>query len=100
MVGKALAELEREKIVLATKACWRFRDDGSRFADLSGDYLIEASLRRLGTDYIDLYQCHSYDPLVPPEELITALDKLKQQGKCAGLQPASRRAADRQIPRG
>jgi hypothetical protein len=84
VVGQALAKFEREKIVVATKACWRFRDDGSRYADLSGNYLIEAceaSLRRLGTDYIDLYQCHSYDPLVPPEESIAALDKLKQQGK-------------------
>ena len=84
VVGRTLADLKREQIVLATKFYWRFRDDGSRYPDLSGDYLIEAceaSLRRLRTDYIDLYQCHSFDPLVPPEELIAGLDKLKQQGK-------------------
>jgi aryl-alcohol dehydrogenase-like predicted oxidoreductase len=40
-----------------------------------------ASLRRLGTDYIDLYQCHRYDPEVPLEEVLRALDDLVTQGK-------------------
>src|SRR5262249_56092080 len=42
---------------------------------------VEASLRRLKTDYIDLYQQHDYDPLTPIEESLRALDDLVRQGK-------------------
>ncbi len=42
---------------------------------------IEASLRRLGTDYLDLFQCHRFDPEVPLEETVLALEDLVRQGK-------------------
>ncbi len=61
-----------------------FYPGGRRHPDLSGDYIInecEASLSRLGTDYIDLYQCHAFDPLSDFEETSAALEKLKKDGK-------------------
>ncbi len=42
---------------------------------------VNASLKRLNTDYIDLYQCHRYDPATPLEETLRALDDLITQGK-------------------
>jgi len=90
VLGKALAPLPREQVVVATKVYHHFYPDGRRHPDLSHDYLIaecEASLQRLGMDYIDLYQCHAWDPLAPLEETTAALDKLKAQGKirCYGV---------------
>lgn len=84
VVGKALADLPRDQIVVATKAFWHWYEDKHRHPDLSGGYLIqacEASLSRLKMDYIDLYQCHSFDPLAHPTETAEALEKLKKQGK-------------------
>ena len=84
VLGRTLTDLPRDQIVLATKAYWHFREDGTRYPDLSGEYLMqacEASLKRLNTDYLDLYQCHGFDPLVATDELVAALDKLRQQGK-------------------
>jgi hypothetical protein len=84
VIGRGLVDFPRDQVVLATKAYWRFREDDTRYPDLSAKYLpkaCEASLRRLKTDYIDLYQCHGFDPLTSPDELIGALDKLKAEGK-------------------
>ena len=73
----------RDQIVLATKA----RDamgDGQNDAGLSRRYLLracEASLRRLQTDYIDLYQVHERDGVTPMDETLDALDTLVHQGK-------------------
>ena len=54
-------------------------DDGlSRHHIIRG---VEASLRRLGTDYIDLYQVHEWDGQTPQEETLSALDALVQSGK-------------------
>jgi aryl-alcohol dehydrogenase-like predicted oxidoreductase len=82
IVGKAIGE-RRERIVLATKA--RFpMGEGANDAGLSRRHLIsecEASLRRLGTDYIDLYQVHEWDGLTPLEETLEALDTLVRSGK-------------------
>ena len=58
--------------------------DGPNDAGLSRHHVIracEASLRRLGTDYIDLYQVHEWDGLTPLEETLSALDHLVQSGK-------------------
>jgi aryl-alcohol dehydrogenase-like predicted oxidoreductase len=73
----------RDRIVLATKCHGRMsslpNDEG-----LSRKHVIaacEASLRRLGTDYIDLYQVHAPDPATPIEETLRALDSLVQSGK-------------------
>jgi len=73
----------RERIVLATKAR-NPMGSGPNDAGLSRKHLIsacEASLRRLGTDYIDLYQMHAPDPETPIEETLSALDDLVRAGK-------------------
>lgn len=82
ILGRAVAG-RRDRVLLATKA--RFPSgDGPNDAGLSRHHLIracEASLRRLGTDYIDLYQVHEWDGLTPQEETLEALDTLVRQGK-------------------
>jgi aryl-alcohol dehydrogenase-like predicted oxidoreductase len=83
VVGRALKDYSRASYVLATKVYFPM---GNRPNDrgLSRKHIMEqchASLRRLGTDYIDLYQCHRYDPEVPLEEVLRALDDLVTQGK-------------------
>jgi aryl-alcohol dehydrogenase-like predicted oxidoreductase len=73
----------RKEVVLATKFA-RPMDDRGRLEGASRGYLmaaVEASLRRLNTDWIDLYQLHQPDPLTPIEETLRALDDLVRQGK-------------------
>ena len=82
ILGKAVAG-RRDQVILASKA---FFPSGSGPNDVgtSRYHLIqacEASLRRLGTDYIDLYQMHGYDAFSPPEETLRALDTLVASGK-------------------
>jgi aryl-alcohol dehydrogenase-like predicted oxidoreductase len=82
IVGQAL-EGRRDRVVLATKARMPM-GDGPNDAGLSRHHLIaacEASLRRLGTDHIDLYQVHEWDGQTPLEETLQALDHLVQSGK-------------------
>ena len=83
MLGLALRDHQREDLVLATK-CW-FRMGGSpNSKGLSRKYILEAvenSMRRLKTDYIDLYQVHGPDWFTPMEETLRALDDLVRQGK-------------------
>jgi len=84
VMGKALKELPRDEIVVATKVYHHFYEDGHRHGDLSHDYILEecdASLRRLQMDYIDLYQCHSFDHSTPMEETAEAMEKLLKAGK-------------------
>lgn len=81
MLGKALAQ-HRHSLIIATKVGFR---SGQVLTDtgLSYRHIIasaEASLKRLGTDYIDLYQIHIPDPLTPPEETARALDDLVRRG--------------------
>ena len=83
VVGKALAAYPRESYFLATKVFFPM-GDGPNDRGLSRKHIFEqchASLRRLGKDYIDLYQCHRYDTETPLEETLTALDDLARQGK-------------------
>lgn len=83
IVGKALAAFPRDSYVLATKVFFPM-GDGPNDRGLSRKHIMEQchlSLKRLGTDYIDLYQCHRYDPSVPLEETLRALDDLVTQGK-------------------
>ena len=83
MLGEILAETRREDLVLATKAFWPMSDNVND-RGLSRKHLFEAvhaSLRRLRTDYIDLYQCHRYDAETPVEEVVRAMDDLVRQGK-------------------
>jgi voltage-dependent potassium channel beta subunit len=83
MLGRVLKRHRRSAIVLATKVFGEM-GPGPNDRGLSRKHVIEAceaSLRRLGTDYIDLYQCHRHDPEVPLEEVIAAMDTLVRQGK-------------------
>jgi aryl-alcohol dehydrogenase-like predicted oxidoreductase len=86
IVGRWLADRgARDSVVLATKA--RFpvgRSDDPNRQGLSAGYLrraIDASLGRLGVEHVDLYQVHAWDPLVPVEEWLGALDELVRSGK-------------------
>jgi aryl-alcohol dehydrogenase-like predicted oxidoreductase len=82
MLGKALGK-RRKDIILATKVRLKM-GPGPNDIGLSRRHIIEgcnASLKRLGTDYIDLYQAHSFDPDTPLEETMRALDDLVRQGK-------------------
>jgi len=81
-LGEILGD-RRKDIVLATKFA-RPMDAAGRYQGASRHYIIaevEASLRRLKTDWIDLYQQHQPDPLTPIEETLRALDDLVRQGK-------------------
>jgi voltage-dependent potassium channel beta subunit len=83
VVGRALAKYERSSYFLATKVFFPM-GDGPNDRGLSRKHIFEQchkSLKRLGTDYIDLYQCHRYDASVPLEETLVALDDLARQGK-------------------
>ncbi len=82
VLGAVLGE-RRKDVVLATKYSKPMSNDGTR-QGASRRYImsaVEASLTRLKTDYIDLYQQHDYDPLTPIEETLRALDDLVRQGK-------------------
>jgi aryl-alcohol dehydrogenase-like predicted oxidoreductase len=82
VLGNVLGD-RRKDIVLATKFSKAMSDDGTK-QGASRRYImaaVEASLKRLKTDYIDLYQQHDYDPLTPIEETLRALDDLVRQGK-------------------
>ena len=82
ILGQVLGA-RRKDIVLATKF-GEPMDDAGKLKGGSRRYImsaVEASLKRLKTDWIDLYQLHKPDPLTPIEETLRALDDLVQQGK-------------------
>jgi aryl-alcohol dehydrogenase-like predicted oxidoreductase len=82
ILGRAIAG-RRDKVLISTKATFRM-DSGENDVGSSRHHLIaacEASLRRLGTDYIDLWQMHGFDPLTPVDELLSTLDTLVRAGK-------------------
>jgi aryl-alcohol dehydrogenase-like predicted oxidoreductase len=84
VTGRALREFGRlDELVIATKVYFPL-SDAPNMGGLSRKHIVqacEASLRRLGVDTIDLYQIHRWDPLVPIEETLAALDHLVQSGK-------------------
>lgn len=82
ILGKAI-EGRRDKVLISTKANFRF-SEGPNEVGSSRHYLLracEASLRRLGTDYIDIYTMHGFDALTPVEEVLRTLDTLVESGK-------------------
>ena len=73
----------RDRFVIATKFYWNFEKE-KRHPDTSHAYILrecEASLKRLRTDRIDLYQIHAWDPLTRPEEVAAAFLQLRKEGK-------------------
>jgi aryl-alcohol dehydrogenase-like predicted oxidoreductase len=92
IVGRALKDFTtREQVVLATKVHGRMRP-GPNGGGLSRKAIlteIDASLRRLGTDYVDLYQIHRWDPNTPVEETLEALHDVVQAGKARYLGASS-----------
>lgn len=99
LLGKFMAG-HRDELVITTKVGFRMRD-GVNGEGLNRRHIlreVEDSLRRLGTDRIDVYFCHRFDPSTPMEETLAALDTLVQQGKI--LYPAVSNWAAWQIAKG
>jgi 1-deoxyxylulose-5-phosphate synthase len=85
ILGRALKDFgpSRDKLVIATKVFWPMGDDPNQ-KGLSRKHIIaaiDASLRRLGTDYVDLYQIHRFDYETPIEETLEALHDVVKAGK-------------------
>jgi len=83
VLAKSLEDFSRSSYVLATKTFWPV-GDGPNDKGLSRKHIMEqcnASLKRLNTDYIDIFYCHRYDPETPVDEVMRALDDLIHQGK-------------------
>lgn len=85
LLGRVLKEVPRQRVVVATKFAWRFGPHGEMVAlDSTPAQVrrsIEGSLKRLSTDYIDLYFQHRLDPAVPIEETVGTLSELVREGK-------------------
>jgi aryl-alcohol dehydrogenase-like predicted oxidoreductase len=84
ILGAAVKHLKREDILISTKATFRGGFTGPNNVGSSRYHLIQAvegSLKRLGTDYIDVYHMHGFDASTPVEETLSALDLMVQQGK-------------------
>ena len=92
ILGRAVKDLtRRDQVVIATKVYFPL-GDGPNDRGLSRKHLfdaIDASLRRLGVDHVDLYQIHRYDPDTPLEETLEALDDIVRAGKARYLGASS-----------
>ena len=80
-LGEALAGIDRHSYVLATKLFFPMSDQDRGLSAAQIHKQIDASLKRLRTDYVDLYQCHRYDVNTPLEETMTALTQAVEEGK-------------------
>jgi aryl-alcohol dehydrogenase-like predicted oxidoreductase len=83
VLGRALKDVRRESVEICTKLFWPV-GDGRNDRGLSRKHIregVDGSLRRLGTDYLDLYQAHRFDVETPLEETMRAFDDLVRQGK-------------------
>ncbi len=92
IVGRAIKKYtRREDVVLATKVYFRMHDGpgGSGLSRKAIMEQIDASLTRLGTDYVDLYQIHRFDPETPVEETMEALHDVVKAGKARYLGASS-----------
>jgi aryl-alcohol dehydrogenase-like predicted oxidoreductase len=81
LLGEVLAAHERSSYVLATKVYFPMSDTDRGLSAAQIHKQIDASLKRLQTDYVDLYQCHRYDAQTPLEETMGALTEVVQAGK-------------------
>ena len=83
VMGKAIADMPREELVISSKVFWPTMK-GPNGRGLSRKHIsesINASLKRLGTEYVDLYFCHRFDPDTPVEEVVRTMTDLVHQGK-------------------
>jgi aryl-alcohol dehydrogenase-like predicted oxidoreductase len=80
-LGGVLADRPRDSYILATKLFWEMPDGGHGLSRAEVHTQLEASLARLRTDYVDLYQCHRYDWDTPLEETMEALTEVARAGK-------------------
>jgi aryl-alcohol dehydrogenase-like predicted oxidoreductase len=84
LLGTRLKEVPRDELVLATKCRWGYGAQGPNRRGLSRKHMVhacEGSLKRLGVDFIDLYQLHGYDEATPFEEIVSTIVQLQRQGK-------------------
>ncbi|HEY5045754.1 MAG TPA: aldo/keto reductase family protein [Solirubrobacteraceae bacterium] len=81
LLGEVLADYERSDYVLATKVYFEMSPEDRGLSAAQIHKQIDASLARLQTDYVDLYQCHRYDEDTPLEETMAALTEVVQAGK-------------------
>ncbi|WP_026608329.1 aldo/keto reductase family protein [Methylocapsa acidiphila] len=85
LLGEALAGIDRGSYILATKLYGPMSETDKGLSRAQVFKQIDASLRRLKTDYVDLYQCHRYDNDTPLEETMEALTEVVKQGKARYL---------------
>jgi 1-deoxyxylulose-5-phosphate synthase len=81
LLGEALSGYDRSSYVLATKVYFQMSDTDRGLSAAQIHKQIDASLQRLRTDYVDLYQCHRYDEATPLEETMAALTEVVEAGK-------------------
>ncbi len=87
LVGQAIKDFDRSKIILATKGAHDF-SSGEQVINNDPKFLtaqVEASLKRLGTDYLDIYYIHFPDKDTPKAEAVGALQRLREQGKIRAI---------------
>ncbi len=85
VLGEALKDVPRKSYVLATKLMGDMGNGDVGLSRVQVMKQIDASLKRLRTDYVDLYQCHRYDPNTPLEETMEALTEVVKSGKARWL---------------
>jgi aryl-alcohol dehydrogenase-like predicted oxidoreductase len=81
VLGEALSGIRRDSYVLATKLFFPMSDTDRGLSRVQIHKQLEASLQRLGVDYVDLYQCHRFDAATPLEETMHALTEVVRAGK-------------------
>ncbi len=84
-LGEVLKDVPRDRYVLATKVFFPMSPTDKGLSAAQIEKQLDASLRRLRLDHVDLYQCHRYDPDVPLEETMAALDRAVKAGKTRWL---------------
>ena len=83
VMGKALSGFPRNELIISSKVFWPMSDDVND-KGLSRKHIFESvdrSLKRIRTDYLDIYFCHRFDPETPLEETVRAMDDLVRRGK-------------------
>ncbi len=84
LIGKAIAD-RRDGLVIASKFTHRAHGAGPDAPPITARQAVEASLKRLGLDHIDLYYLHRIDPHIPVEESVGQLGRLQDEGKIGGI---------------